>query len=246
MKQILFVYRNNDLFNQIIPEVTSHFSKDINVDYLIFPQGTSMEDIIHQREEKLKTISCSTLFVSDNTCKITKKTEGYTVAINNGLMRLEKTLDELLEREIWKIFETKSYEDIFKKIAKLITTNPNEIILIEDGLKDHISDIKVWENPTGIMTFCLKEIYPNAHIQTVLKPEQALKHANDENILIIADRHTQILDECWKIEEWKHKAKLYLLPFENATRHLGIKAELSEGIKTEDIASEIIEYYEQI
>ena len=231
MKQILLVYRNNDLFNTIISEIISHFPEGVRVDTLVFPQGTPAEEIEKQREEKLSTIAHPTLFVSDNTCKITKRSTAYDKATQNGLMRMTSTLDKLFEQEIWKISNTNSYGDTFKKIAPIIASNPSKVIVVQDNLKDHISDEKVWESAIGTIESYLNELYPNAKTEKVQSAKEALlKSGDDEGALIIADRHTQILDECWTISEWPYKAKLYMLPFENAIRHLGIRPELGEGI----------------
>lgn len=247
MKQILIIYRNNDLFNTIIPEIISQFPEEIRVNTLIFPQGTSAEEIEKQREEKLSSVTYPTLLVSDNTCKLTKKTTAYAKATENGLMRMGETLDVLLEKEIWKISNTNSYGDTFKKIASIIISKPSNILMVQDNLKDHISDEKIWETAPATIEGYLNELYPNAKIEKVQSAKEALSIGGDDGeALIIADRHTHILNECWTISEWPHKAKLFMLPFENAIRHLGTKSEFDECINVADIALEILNYYDQI
>jgi hypothetical protein len=250
MKKIFIVYRSNDLFYTLVPALIAFMPSGFDAVLVAFEQGTGMDEITAKVTELLKSITSDSLYFSDNTCSL-GNLKGIDEAIKKaafqaGLYTLDETLDHLAEMEVGRTLKSKSYEEALKKIAPFVAEKPNEIVIVEQCLADHIYDKQVHADHKNLITKFLAEAYPAASITTVLTTAEAIaKFGQKEDALIVADRHTSILSDSWEISDWKEKAKLLVLPFENTLRHIGAtRQEFSEGLNPKRMIEEIAYAFE--
>lgn len=248
MKKLIVAYRDNDLFRKYIPDMLSQVPSGIDIEKIIFPARTDIDDIEKELTTKLKEIEVPFLYLSDRTCTIFLNDEALRRKCQDGEINIigyQGGLDEGFSQIVKEIFETRDFVAIFKNIAKTISKEPSVIYVIVDGIADHLyrgfqdADELFAEyrrsprNPIDPYKFAeflkgiLEGLYPGIEVR-VKKDILAFFYADpfdqEHNVLLVADRHCDSSKDAERgphgINTFGPKKKLFLLPFENAIAHL--------------------------
>ena len=159
------------------------------------------------------------------------------------------TIDELFWKTAENLVDVKTETGFKASLKKLLgfmcAGDPTSIYIVSQSLADHLSG-ELWEkyrkgvdwkdtyrmgqNEQGMALFLqevLGEFYPSADVKIVHEYYQI---ETEDGVLIVADRHCDIMSggDCWDVNKWPHKARLFLLPFENAMAHLTALGKLAE------------------
>jgi|GEM_PF-6451471 len=222
-EKLIVAYRDNSLFRKYVSGILAKLPQGVEVEKIVFPEGTEKEEINRKMKEVFNPFPDNTAYLSDMTCNEAQlkefgiPLEAYQERNRRNFMQfrhLDSAFSELTEN----LFVNLEATEIFKKIAFAIIQEPTRVFLVEKKIDDH---------PRGLApnkwSELLNELYPAAEIFFVENLSEALQQCkDDERALIIADRHCGIKVEMnyQSISTWPYKARVFVLPFETALGHL--------------------------
>lgn len=246
MKKLIAAYRENDLFVKYMPEVIGLLSKEITTEKFVFPAGTDVAQLRENLESALKDEK-GFVFLHDTTCDAFSKETRKEREIR--AYNLDEIFSDCASKAVREVFgkETNKEESFLaglKKLAKLVHTNPTNIYIVEDHLADHFRYIHYEKRDNQTISLALKkvlkEVFPVAKIAIVSSYADAVKRcANNQDAMIVVDRHCDVMENDMDITQWPHKTKLFMFPLENAANHLFELKKLSASFDAEAIFKEI-------
>ncbi len=252
MKELLVMYRNNNLFSKYVPQILALLPSDISIRKVILPQGTSREEIVQKQKEIASTVSNVTYCLTDQPCEFK-----YNEKIR--LYPMTHTFDSCMNKQVKMIYKENTFEAIFPKIAEELIPHPKEIIIVKEKICDHLwgfsneNDFRGGAKDPETFIKCITNLlslkYLDIPIKIVDSPSEAMNCP--ETTLVIADRHSLNMMGT-DIDFWtaRSKAKLLMLPLEDsaallhqigsATHEFNVK-EMFEKIFTWDKPLDYIE-----
>jgi len=231
MKNLIVVYKDNSLFNDFVPKLLALVPKEVNIKTVVFPHGTEKSIIIERIKPVLEEINEPTLYLSDRTCGVdllyTDIRTEYQDAKKRGMELTNCRIDSVFNDEVKKMFEVDTFAGALLKITDQIVENPDAVVILENHIADHLYGFADAEKYASMfyepklfvemLSSLLRDKYPDIPLFTIDHQRQLPNIEKDfNNLLLIADRHSEVLENSWHLENWNYKSKLLLLPFENA------------------------------
>ncbi len=224
MKKLIVTYRDNELFSSIVPKLLALIPRGVEVEKLIFPQGTPVAEMTEPIKALLKGVTGPTIYLSDQTCSTNYSDLYYAVeaefkAARSKGFRSAHPLDFLMSLVVNKMFDTKTFAETFKKLYEAMAKGISQVIIVQELLNEHrygYSDVETFGETTytmcnGIKRF-VNEVDPEVTVIIVGNVAIAKKIGGDSaSTMIIANRHTEAMED----HKWPYQAKLFLLPFES-------------------------------
>lgn len=248
-------YRENELFLKYLPGILEGLPI---AGKFVIPQGTDLKDckdaFIAAADAALA--NGATYFLTDGTCS------GYHYMDLTGRRRIKGKesyqinidFDGIFRNEIERWLGSNPTADNILWFAEQITTGRtvDKVVIVADRIKDHgfvgNTPLTMGKTEEGLQEILSKR-FPDADVQIVKDLQAAMAFADEENTMLVLDRHCGIkelmLDErgyqiYTSLGNWKHASMLYMMPFETCADQLMERGTFPYRFDTEKMRAAIM------
>ena len=142
MKRLIFVYRNNVLFERFMWAVFEALrSQGHKLSTLVIPASISVEDARRDASAFLEQQTQGDFYVSDRTCALYELSEAASNNAEKLNIRDGDNLDDIFASIVQEQLEVGTFEESFKKVLLMHCKDRNigTVHLVEESLPVHIS-----------------------------------------------------------------------------------------------------------
>lgn len=174
MKKIIFIYRNNTLFDKYVPKIISYLcTLNIEVETKIHKAGNELSLIeINNLQKFVDTNKDTCLYVFDRTCAtILDNDEINSINLDNLFLSSIKT------KKYWK----QGYKICFQQLLKqTLTEKIQSIIIVRDHIADHVHEDYLVRS---IESLFKKHGFPKIKWQTFFNDDHWYKNQIKSNLV---------------------------------------------------------------